>query len=290
MRLKAKPLNVFYLDRLNKLGWADNAGFYLPVIDTVSNNRRVSNPRVSVIVVSWRYNEGVSQALASLNCQKPFPYEVIFVNNGGAEEEFSSLMPFIDTYIRLTENTGAYLSRNIGALFSNAPILLFLDDDALAEVNLLQAHAGAYERYDVIAVRGVVSPRTANELNSLAGHYYLGEAPFPIYADIEGNTSYDAESFFKAGGWDAEIRFGGGGVDLSRRLLEIEPDLRKQIYLPEAVIYHDYAQDEAHLKQKHEKQGKSRERLRQKHPDYDVFLSVWEPLKNRADMLIQRPH
>ncbi len=52
----------------------------------------------------------------------------------------------------------------------------------------------------------------------MATDYYLGDKPFPIYADLEGNTTYKAKAFFKFGGWDDEIKFGGGGVDLSIRL------------------------------------------------------------------------
>ena len=52
-------------------------------------------------------------------------YELIFVNNGADKNEFNVLDPFIDTYIQLNKNSGAYLARNIGASFCKCPNSFF---------------------------------------------------------------------------------------------------------------------------------------------------------------------
>lgn len=272
---------------LNRIQWCEKNNLYAQHIDSHSEFRRNCSPTLSVIIISWRLHPHTVKNLHILKEQQNLNFEIIFVDNGAKPGEFNCLFPYIDTYVRLNSNSGAYLARNIGSVFSRAPILFFLDDDAIPADNIIESHLNCFKKYDVIAVRGVCRPKTNNSLNQLAKHYYLGPKPFPIYADIEGNTSYLASTFFKAGGWDDEIRFGGGGVDLSRRLVEIEPDMRKQIYSPDPIIFHDYAVDNEHLTKKRQKQIESHQRLKAKHHDYDIFLSSWNKLKGRDDILVK---
>ena len=80
----------------------------------------------------------------------------------------------------------------------------------------------------------------------------------------------------------------GEGTDLSIRLLDVEPDMRKQIYYPDAILYHDYAKSETHLKEKRKKQLKSWERLMRKHPGINSFESKWDVYFQREDLLLLR--
>jgi glycosyltransferase involved in cell wall biosynthesis/Flp pilus assembly protein TadD/ubiquinone/menaquinone biosynthesis C-methylase UbiE len=287
----ASTPKIFYsdlYDQLAKKGWAYKSELYMPCFESVRFVREIQAPSISIVVISSTFHPETIQCLEALAGQRVHNCELIFVDNGGRPGEFDGLKPIVDVHVRLNRNTGAYLARNVGAVFAKAPILLFLDDDGIPAPNLVKAHLDAFEKYDVIAVRGAVLPRTNNTLNDLAGHYFLGDRPFPVFADVEGNTSYDAAAFYGVGGWDDEIIFGGGGLDLSRRLLNIEPDMRKQIYSPDCVIYHDYAQDQTHLEGKRGKHEKSRRRLRGKHKDYDAFLESWKRFHQREDLVIVR--
>ncbi|SDB48924.1 Glycosyltransferase involved in cell wall bisynthesis [Desulfonatronum thiosulfatophilum] len=275
------------LQHVEEIGWEKKSEIYSQYFESVSQINKIDKPTISIIVISWRLHPDTIKNFQILEKQRDQNFELIFVDNGGKLGEFDELKTYIDTYIRLNTNTGAYLARNIGAVFAKAPILFFLEDDGIPAGNIVQAHLDAHDKYDVIAVRGVYQPKTNNPLNQIAKHYYLGPKPFPIYADLEGNTSYSARHFFKVGGWDDEIRFGGGGVDLSRRLIEVEPDLRKQIYSPVPVILHDYAKNQEHFEQKRAKQKESHARLRVKHPDYDKFLSIWKPFAGDDEILIK---
>jgi len=274
---------------LLKINWQHKLPNYSSHFDYAKIINDKESPLISVIIISWRLHPETARTLQILRKQRTQPFELIFIDNGSDLGTFDVLIPDIDTYVRLNNNSGAYLARNIGSIFSKAPILFFLDDDAIPADNIIESHLNCFNTYDVIAVRGVCMPKSNNPLNQLAKHYYLGPKPFPIYADIEGNTSYLASTFFKAGGWDDEIRFGGGGVDLSRRLLDIEADMRKQIYSPDPIIFHDYAEDNEHLTKKRQKQIESHQRLKAKHHDYDIFLSSWNKLKGRNDILLKNP-
>ena len=273
---------------LSEKDWSEKLPLYEKVFDEMQELQKVETPEASIVVISWRLHPDTLINFQMLELQRDEDFELIFVDNGGKPGEFDTLKPFINTYVRLNSNAGAYLARNIGAVFAKAPVLIFLDDDGISWENFVHSHIEAHRTYDVIAVRGAIMPKTHNPLNQQAKHYYPGERCFPIFADVEGNVSYKATAFFSVKGWDDEIRFGGGGFDLSRRLLNLEPDKRKQIYSPHPRIYHDYACDDEHLRNKREKQDRSRKYLRRKHPDYDKFLESWNPYRRREDLLIPK--
>ena len=273
---------------LEEKRWTKKMRLYAPVVSMIDDHRIDRSPTVSVIIISHCPRVETAGILIALSNGCRVETEIIYVNNGGENRDFLPLAEQADVYISLTHNDGAYLARNVGALFARSPLLLFLDDDAILSPDFVSNHIAAFDTYNVIAVRGVVKPRTDNPLNELASHYYLGDRPFPGYVGIEGNTAFAASYFFAVGGWDDSIAFGGGGIDISRRLFDIVPDHRRQMYSPCPVIFHDYARNEEHLIAKRTLQEKSRARLRHKHRDYDTFLNSWKPFFQREDLLIRR--
>jgi glycosyltransferase involved in cell wall biosynthesis/MoaA/NifB/PqqE/SkfB family radical SAM enzyme len=274
---------------LNKKGWQGKKELYSVCFESVTFQKDVNKPDISVIVISWRLHPDNLKNFQILEKQRDQNFELIFVDNGGKEGEFDCLKPFVDTYVRLNKNTGAYLARNVGAVFAKAPILLFLEDDGIPKEDLVSSHLQMHKIYDVIVCRGVYSPKTNNPLNRLARHYYLGPEVIPIFADLEGNVTYQSDLFYIVGGWDDEIKFGGGGLELSLRLSKLNPDLRKQIYSPLPIIYHDFARDESHLKSKREKQNLSRIRLRKIHPNWDNYISKYIDFSQKFRPLLKNP-
>ena len=270
---------------LQRLNWSVRETKYRPAFGKVTYRNHVDNPSASVVIISWRYVEGFQKNMALLNASRDGSFEVIFVNNGRDDAEFAPVLPHVDTYVNLNYNTGAYVARNIGSLFARAPVIIFLEDDGIIEEGFVKAHLEAYEKYTAISVRGVCRPLTDNPVNKLARHYYLGSKAFPTIANLEGNSSYRAEAFYQAGGWSDEITFGHGGPELSYRLTRVYPDQRMQIYYPVPVIYHDYAKDEEHLRNKKIKQQSSYEALRQKYPDWEQFFLSWRKYHRKRYLL-----
>ena len=268
---------------LSYIGWAGKFTRYTEVFEYVDRVRPVADPPASAIVISHRLHPDTLECLRILKASAAGRCEVIFVSNGVASGELAAVREVVDIYVHLNQNTGAYIARNIGAVFAAAPVLVFVEDDCVPYANLMEAHVEAHERFDCISVRGVYEPKTDNPLNALAAHYDLGHSVFPQYVVAEGNASYHSEIFYKVGGWDDEIRFGGAGADLALRLLEIEPDMRRQMYFPKARIRHDYAVDEAHLERKRRLQKQSFLRLQGKHPEYRMARWVYRKYLPRAE-------
>ena len=290
VRNKPEGYNTHLKELCSKLlekGWDKKYNLYKKYFHSAQYLKQIKKPCISIVVISWRFHPDTVKNFEALAQQRDDNFELIFVNNGATNDEFEDLMPFIDTYIKLNHNTGAYLARNIGALFAKAPILLFLDDDGIAETDIVRAYLRNFEKYDVIAVRGSVWPKERGA-GPYSAHRYYGSKPFPYFSCQEGNTAYKASVFYQVSGWDDEIRFGHGGIDLSRRLMEIEPDMRKQMYSPEPVIHHDPVKDKKILEEKARKQKISAKRLERKHPDFYVLQRRFNEYLQREDLLIHK--
>ena len=275
-------------ERLARCNWSEKRDRYAAEMGSVHVLRDAPSPRISVVVVSWVFHPDIVKNLQALASGRLNDFELVFVNNGLAREAYASLEPHINVLVRLKRNTGAYLSRNIGTVFTKAPIILFLDDDGIAAPDLLERHVEAYERYQIISARGICRPKVARGDISPPAQYYLGRHPFPRFADMEGNASYLADSFFAVKGWDDDIWFGHGGRELAYRLAQREPRIERQIYLPDAAIAHDFATDEAHLARKLELQKKSLARLEAKYPGFSASFHRWHRLRNRPYTLPHR--
>ncbi len=268
--------------------WQQRRDKYLSLIEQVKVSTSTQTPRITAVIVTYRHDPDTANCLRMLQLQRGLGLQIVFVDNGAASGELEKLYRYADVMVRLKENTGAYLSRNVGALFADGPVLLFIDDDGIPNPSFVRSHLETQGRWDVDAVRGVVQPKTNRPINRLAGHYALGNQPYPVYADVEGNVSYQAKRFYAVGGWDDAIIFGGGGVDLAIRLFRYNCDPLKQMYIPGAVLLHEYARNARHLTDKHSRQEPSRQRSRQIHPDYDQILAAWNGMKGKTSLLKAR--
>lgn len=253
---------------------------YLKIINTVFN------PQISVIIISWRLHPNTIITLKNLFQQKEnYNIEVIFVDNGSKINEFSDLYSCVDNYIRLNQNTGVSISRNIGAAFSRAPVILFLEDDGIPDEELIASHLCSHLKFKAHSVRGVCLPLTNNLLNDKQTHYFRGGHFFPFYANLEGNTSYNAKVFFEVGGWDDDIKYGGEGKALAIKIWEYSLDVTKQIYSPISIIYHDYASSHERFKEKLVLQKESFDYLSQKYSIWNEFDELWLDYEGNVSLL-----
>jgi hypothetical protein len=275
--------------RLSQVNWQDRSIRYEQYFEDVVYLKFKSTPSLSTIIVSANANECTNRNLQLLSDQSWEGLEVIWVRrNGLASDDLERNKPYLDTVVTLSSTHNYYIARNIGAAFARAPILLFLGDYATVSSDIIKAHLKTYARYVAIAVRGACLIKAADFLPAEENHYYLGNKPFPRFGDLEGNVSYNAALFFRAGGWDEEMVFPAGGIDLSQRLFEIEPDLRKQIYTPAPVVYCNDGRELTGGRPLVQQLEEAQEKLRLKYSDYHSFLQSWEKYADRDDLLIEK--
>lgn len=175
--------------------------------------------------------------------QKFDSFETIVVDNGS--ESLEMLANYDLRYFKLNRNHGLSAGRNFAAEHARAPVLAFLDDDAIPDADWTARIHSAFADPGVVGIRGTALPRTATIFNHLAYHYNLGDDVVPAMLDFEANIAIRAEPFSEVNGFDPAL-FGGEGSELSRRLAPYG----RLLYIPDLIVRHDYADSLRHYLRK----------------------------------------
>jgi len=118
--------------------------------------------QLSVVIATHNRPEQLDRALDSLQRQSISidSFEVIVVNNGASEPTEGMVKNHVDRcpHWKLVRETkpGAAAARNTGIRVSRAPLILFLDDDIVADRELLEQHVQSHRGRSDIAVLGAV--------------------------------------------------------------------------------------------------------------------------------------
>lgn len=208
---------------------------------TKTDNRKIEQPLISVIIVAYQTNQLLLDCLNSLSLQTDDKFEIIVVDNGGNESVEEKLKESSILYIKCSGNMILSEGRNIGVHFAKGEIIAFLDDDATVPNNYVESIRGAFEIYDIIGLRGRVLPKTGDKNNSLIHHYDLGNTVVPSDVNVEGNSAFRKEVYEKMGGMEP-LLFGHEGYELSYRISK-KYGKYALIYWPETVIFHDFDDD-----------------------------------------------
>jgi glycosyltransferase involved in cell wall biosynthesis len=171
-------------------------------------------PFLSAIVCTRDRAEHLRHALESL-CPQTLgrdAFEVVVVDDGSTDAtrevalSFSSRLPVRYSFQR---DAGLPSARNHGVFMSRGEVLLFLDDDAVADPRLLEVHAEAHRRFPELEVGVLGSTRLAPALAGDPVMRFVADTwGFPIaYAGLEGGEALDF------------TYFAGGGTSCKRSLL-----------------------------------------------------------------------
>jgi GT2 family glycosyltransferase len=230
--------------------------------------------KISVVVCTYNRGKKIKSCLDSILNQSlsKEEYEIVVVNDGSTDDTAKILKSVKGIRIVTNDpNQGLAQSRNNGAKASLADIIVFTDDDCVADKDWLKNILKAYEDSDVVGVGGKIVPfRTDKWLlryysanNPLAhltfafddssGVVYsiaqyvkrsfslkqLPDSTVRLYMIVGANMSMRHSVFEKVGGFDPRIRFGGEEEDFWTRLRKLGPQA-KLVYAPDAIINHDY--------------------------------------------------
>jgi glycosyltransferase involved in cell wall biosynthesis len=220
------------------------------------------HPDISVVICSYNRADYIIGALESLNQQTldKRRFEVHVVDNNSIDNTGDLVQEYMGNHTGLnlrylTESRqGASFARNTGAAFSTAPLLCFMDDDAVAEKDYLQRIVDFFEQHPTVsALGGRIIPKYIPEepqwmshfVSSLVGNFDYSPhitrfraGKYPLESNmIVRKSDFDAIQGFNTDlpGVKGALRIGGEGKDFFLRL----QGLGKEVYYdPHAVVHH----------------------------------------------------
>ena len=219
------------------------------------------NLKISLIIPTYNRKKYLLDTLKSVvaNTASPESFEIIVVDNNSNDNTQSAVNSFINQHknfqIRhvIEKNQGASYSRNRGIEEASSPLLLFIDDDELADSNLIKSWINFFEDYPLaIGGGGQIKVQFEDPKPKWMSHFLmplLGEhkptnstkkypkSQFPF----AGNMSYRKEVFEKYGKLKTNLGRKGKNL-LAGEEKEFYKRIRKhsdKIYhVPNAFVYH----------------------------------------------------
>lgn len=234
--------------------WTNKHEVYLAISMDICRDFFVmkSTPVISVIICTIMKTSYLSQCIESVLTQSlPCEYEVILVNNRiNTEEKIDGVVQTLslrsDIRSSIEPKEGLSYARNHGASIARGEILVFLDDDAIAQPEWLSAILKTYQDYpDAVSVGGKIdlfwespAPEWLHPaLNGYLGELNYGSGIFPIQHNQRlggGNFSITKSWFEQCGGFSTRL-----GRDHNSLLSGEETELFIRIWERGGKIYYN---------------------------------------------------
>ena len=219
-------------------------------------------PDISVIICTYNREQYLVEAMQSL-VEQDFDkarFEVIVVNNNSKDDtervckNFIASHPECQIYYYNETEQGSSPARNKGARHAKGSLLIFMDDDAIAEKDFLkngwQFHSAnpAIHGFGgrIIARYIPAEPKwMSHYVSALVGNFDY--APIvtefiPNKYPLESNMAITKKAFDEIGGFNialpgvkGNLRIGGEGKDLYFRLKEKG---QRVFYVPDMIVHH----------------------------------------------------
>ena len=193
-------------------------------------------------------------------------YEVLVIDNNSSDHTQSVLAQKVALYPNLRVfsqlKRGAAATRNVGIREAGGHIVLFIDDDILAEPNLIEAHLQSHAANPKSSIIGaVVSPweqATDPFLRYLRDRgifnpYSIACGPMDFSYYHTGNVSTARKLLLEVGGFNEEFYFYGmEDIELGYRL---ERTGSRMIHGPSAKAVHRYFPTYGHFMERCQQAG-----------------------------------
>jgi glycosyltransferase involved in cell wall biosynthesis len=217
---------------------------------------------ISVIICSYNRELFIEQALISL-LEQDFNknnFEVIVVDNNSIDNTEQVCKKFIENhpgynFYYLTEKQqGSSPARNKGASLAKGELLIFMDDDAVAEKEFLKNTWKFYsDNKTVQGFGGRIIPRyipaepkwMSKYVSALVGNFKYGDSVVefePNKYPLESNMAVTKKAFDEVGGFNTalpgvkgKLRITGEGKDFYFRVKEKRYRI---FYVPDMVVHH----------------------------------------------------
>jgi glycosyltransferase involved in cell wall biosynthesis len=215
---------------------------YASQVEGIVVHRAVPDPRVTLVIVSFRASDYLLACLRHLRAQTAalqVPYEILLADSGGLEHLRERYGNLVDVELRLRDGLPLNVARNAAMGHARGELVAYIDDDGLVEPDWVEQALAVFEDAGVGAARGRIVPHEHPYLTAYAGHYDRGDALWDEgNVSTEGNMMIRRAVYLAIGGFPDAL-YGLEGLYLAYRMTRVFPGLRS-VYAPGMTMRHDY--------------------------------------------------
>jgi glycosyltransferase involved in cell wall biosynthesis len=159
---------------------------------------------ISVLMPCHNRSADLLRVLRSYDMQNgDAPFELVAVDDGSTDATLQVLGSYRPQryclhVVRLEKNQGPSVARNRAIPQANSPLVLFVGDDILPEINFIEAHLAAHRHFQrpEVAILGLTRWPDDLPVNTLMAHIDgVGQQQFS-YHFIRENKEYDYRHFY----------------------------------------------------------------------------------------------
>jgi GT2 family glycosyltransferase len=199
----------------------------------------------AVVLTRGDRPEALRDALRSVAAQRDVVVETVVVWNGCKALDLPDGL--VDRHVELASNVGIPGGRNVGAAEAEAPILLFLDDDArvLDDATL----AAIAKEFADDPQLGVLSMRLVDERGDTTSRHVprIGtggaDRSGEVTSFLGGACCIRAAAFASVGGYPGEFFYAMEETDLAWRMIDAGWTIR---YAPDREVFHPHTEPSRH--------------------------------------------
>jgi glycosyltransferase involved in cell wall biosynthesis len=219
-------------------------------------------PELSIVICTYNRAVFLGNALRSLDHQTAPAqrFEVIVVDNASTDSTRTDCLDLIpklhnaNVHFFQEMKPGASFARNTGAQHARAPLLCFMDDDAVARPDFVEEILNFFDHHPhAVGMGGRIFPLFVPErpswmslyVSSLVGHFSYADSIVEFASGqfpFESNMTVKTQPFRDVGGFSERllgvvgtVRIGGEGKDLFIRLTA---NGERIYYVPTVVVDH----------------------------------------------------
>lgn len=214
--------------------WPGREFAYARQIVEVAQSSTSVQPQVSIILCLYRPHKAVIVGLRLLMDACGSAVRLVVVNPCNDSPEATMLCKFANACITVCPDCSIYMARNIGTLYANAPVCIFLSEQLRPEPKL------PLEYLNVLAPEGIVAARGrilgGQDIQGAVFHRLdRGNLAHTWALDLDENMAVRTNIFHSLGGFDETLPQGYGALDLSARIFRALPGTDPQRYCPKAI-------------------------------------------------------
>ncbi len=198
----------------------------------------------TVVIPAFNSEETIGKCLNSVLRQKePGSFEVIVVDDGSTDKTAEIVKKFRKVRLIQQKNSGPATARNNGVKQARGDVIVFTDDDCIAEQGWLKEMLTPFKDKSVSGVQGAYASMQKEfmaRFSQMEIEYRYEKMKKQKFIDFIGSYSaaYRKKDFLEVNGFDSRFKIASGeDPDFSFKLAEKG---KKLVFNPKAVVFHKH--------------------------------------------------